>query len=44
VDAANKHPWKAEVTEGDPTVTATTISNWYKTVYEPTYTAPVNSN
>ena len=29
VDAANKHPWKAEVTEGDPTVTATTISNWY---------------
>ena len=44
VDAANKHPWKAEVTEGDPTVTATTISNWYKTVYEPTYTAPANSN
>ena len=44
VDAANKHPWKAEVTEGDPTVTATTISNWYKTVYEPTYTAPASGN
>ena len=33
------HPWKAEVTEGDTTVTAATISNWYKTVYEPTYAA-----
>ena len=37
-DAAGKHPWKAEVTEGDTSVTATTITNWYKTVYEPTYT------
>ena len=37
LDGANKHPWKAEVTEGDTTVKAETISNWYKQVYEPTY-------
>ena len=37
--AKGAHPWKAEVTEGDATVTAATISNWYKTVYEPTYAA-----
>ena len=43
-DAQNKHPWKAEVTEGDPTVTATTISNWYKEVYEPAYTATAPTN
>lgn len=39
IDAANKHPWKAEVTEGDSKVSADTITNWYKEVYEPTYTA-----
>ena len=38
-DAKGAHPWKAEVTEGDTTVTAATISNWYKTVYEPSYGA-----
>jgi phi13 family phage major tail protein len=38
VDGAGKHPWKAEVTEGDSTVAASTISDWYKSVYEPTYT------
>ena len=37
-DASGKHPWKAEATEGDATVSATTITNWYKEVYEPTYT------
>ena len=37
VDAANKHPWKAEVTEGDATVTGDIVSNWYKQVYEPSY-------
>lgn len=37
LDGANKHPWKAEVTEGDTTVKAETITNWYKEVYEPTY-------
>ena len=36
-DTRGKHPWKAEVTEGD-NATATTITNWYKEVYEPTYT------
>lgn len=38
VDTKGKHPWKAEVTEGDTAVTATTITNWYKEVYEPSYT------
>ena len=38
VDGKGKHPWKAEVTEGDTAVTATTITNWYKKVYEPSYT------
>ena len=38
VDSKGKHPWKAEVTEGDSGVTAATITNWYKEVYEPSYT------
>ena len=38
-DTRGKHPWKAEVTEGDNTVTEETIVNWYNEVYEPTYTA-----
>lgn len=38
-DARGQHPWKAEVTEGDSGVTAATVSNWYKEVYEPAYTA-----
>ena len=37
VDGKGKHPWKAEVTEGDTAVTAATITNWYKEVYEPSY-------
>lgn len=41
LDGANKHPWKAEVTEGDITVTAATITNWYKEVYEPSYSITV---
>lgn len=36
-DAGGKHPWKAEALEGD--TPAATITNWYKEVYEPTYTA-----
>ena len=36
-DANGKHPWKAEVTEGDTGVTAATINDWYNSVYEPTY-------
>ena len=38
VDGNGKHPWKAEVTEGDSAVTADPITNWYKEVYEPSYT------
>ena len=38
VDGKGKHPWKAEVTEGDSGVTDDTISNWYAEVYEPVYT------
>ena len=38
VDGQNKHPWKAEVTEGDASVVADVIANWYKQVYEPSYT------
>ena len=38
VDGNGKHPWKAEVTEGDSAVTADTITSWYKEVYEPSYT------
>ena len=39
IDGANKHPWKAEATEGDAKVSADTIANWYKNVYEPNYGA-----
>ena len=39
VDGANKHPWKAEATEGDAKVSADIIANWYKNVYEPNYGA-----
>jgi phi13 family phage major tail protein len=37
VDGQNKHPWKAEVTEGDAAVAADIITNWYQEVYEPSY-------
>ena len=37
LDAKGKHPWKAEVTEGDTEVAAETITNWYKSVYEPSF-------
>ena len=32
VDGSGKHPWKAEVTEGDTSVASTIIANWYKSV------------
>lgn len=38
-DTQGKHPWKAEVNEDDTAVNSTTISNWYKQVYEPVYSA-----
>ena len=37
LDAMGKHPWKAEVTEGDTEVSTETITNWYKNVYEPSF-------
>lgn len=40
VDVNNEHPWKAEVTEGEIGVTASVITNWYSSVYEPTFTIP----
>jgi phi13 family phage major tail protein len=39
VDPNGKHPWKAEVTEGDTGVTPAITSGWFGTVYEPTFTA-----
>ena len=37
VDGAGKHPWKVEATEGDNAIKAEVITNWYKQVYEPSY-------
>ena len=37
-DSKGKHPWKAEATEGDTALKADIIANWYKEVYEPSYT------
>ena len=37
VDGKGKHPWKAEVTEGDAAVTSEIITNWYQEVYEPSF-------
>jgi phi13 family phage major tail protein len=38
LDGNGKHPWKAEVTEGDEGVSASTLSGWYTQVYEPALT------
>lgn len=37
LDGNGKHPWKAEVTEGDDGVLAATLSGWYTQVYEPVF-------
>lgn len=37
VDGENKHPWKAEVTEGDQGVVESTITSWFTSVYEPDF-------
>jgi len=39
LDALGKHPWKAEVTEGNAGVPSSTITGWFGQVYEPVYTA-----
>lgn len=36
-DTSGKHPWKAEVTEGDTGVESAVISSWYDAVYEPAF-------
>lgn len=38
LDGESKHPWKAEVTEGDHGVAASTITSWFSSVYEPDFT------
>ena len=38
-DGSGKHPWKAEVAEGEKDVPASIVTDWYKSVYEPTYAA-----
>ena len=43
-DSSGKHPWKAEVTEGEKNVPASVITEWYKNVYEPTYSESATSN
>lgn len=39
VDGQGKHPWKAEINADDASVSATTISGWFSSVYEPTFVA-----
>ena len=43
VDGKGNHPWKAEVSEDDAGVSASTIADWYKNVYEPSFTAQEES-
>ena len=38
LDQNGKHPWKAEVTDGEADVPASVITGWYTQVYEPTFT------
>lgn len=37
LDSKGRHPWKAEVSEDDKSVTPETITGWYTQVYEPEY-------
>ena len=43
-DSSGNHPWKAEVTDGATGVSASVISGWYDSVYEPTYQAASTSH
>src|SRR6056297_1092174 len=38
IDGENKHPWKAEVTEGDNGVASSIITGWFSNIYEPDFT------
>ena len=44
VDGKGNHPWKAEVSEDDTGVSASTIADWYKNVYEPAVTTVPSEN
>lgn len=44
VDGKGSHPWKAEVSEDDTGVSASTISGWYTNVYEPSFEAAPSQN
>ena len=44
VDGKGNHPWKAEVSEDDAGVSASTISGWYTNVYEPSFEAAPSQN
>lgn len=35
--ADDTHPWKTEITEGEKSVNAGTVKNWFKEVYEPEF-------
>ena len=37
LDGKGRHPWKAEVTQGEAGVSEDTVEGWYTTVYEPVY-------
>jgi phi13 family phage major tail protein len=39
LDGQGKHPWKAEVNEGDTGVSSEIITGWYTEVYEPVFAA-----
>ena len=39
LDGQGKHPWKAEVSEGDDGVNQEIITGWYSEVYEPVFAA-----
>ncbi|MGB4823922.1 MAG: major tail protein [Leuconostoc mesenteroides] len=36
-DTSGRHPWKAEVTEGETGVETSVITSWYDSVYEPAF-------
>ena len=39
LDAQGRHPWKAELNEGDTGVAEATITGWYEHVYKPAFPA-----
>ncbi len=40
LDGQGKHPWKAEANEGDASLPASVISQWFDDVYEPDFAIP----